>query len=102
MKNEPLILESLIARPVLSPLARPVIARIAKIDHWPLILIDLHTREGVTGRAYLEPHVPKSMKYLIQALKDLANLFKGRPIVPVDMYNFSRKSLHFSVTRALP
>ncbi|GIT53944.1 MAG: hypothetical protein Ct9H300mP16_11040 [Pseudomonadota bacterium] len=51
-----------------------------------LILIDLHTREGITGRAYLEPYVPKSMQYLIPALNDLAEMFRGRPVVPVDMY----------------
>ena len=24
-------------------------------DEWPMILIDLYTREGVVGRSYLEP-----------------------------------------------
>ncbi|MEE3288441.1 MAG: enolase C-terminal domain-like protein, partial [Pseudomonadota bacterium] len=93
--SETLTLESITARAVLLPLARPVVARIAQIEQWPLILIDLHTREGITGRAYLEPYVPKSMKYLIPALNDLAELFHGQPVAPVDMYDQARRSLHF-------
>ena len=60
-----LTLRSLRARPVLLKLQRPVVAKIATILDWPLILIDIETEEGVSGRAYLEPYVPKSMKYLV-------------------------------------
>ena len=42
-------------RPVLVPLKRPIVSKVGAFDHWPLILIDLHTREGIVGRAYLEP-----------------------------------------------
>jgi hypothetical protein len=62
-----LTLKSIQARPVVLKLKRPVIARIATLTDWPLILIDLYTEEGVIGRAYLEPYIPKSMRYLIPA-----------------------------------
>ena len=52
------------ARPVVLKLERPVVARIATITEWPLILIDLETEEGVVGRSYLEPYTVKTMKYL--------------------------------------
>ena len=42
------------ARPVVLKLKRPVVARIASITEWPLILIDLLTEEGIVGRSYLE------------------------------------------------
>ena len=51
MDFEPLTLDRIEARPVVLPLARPIVARIATIEDWPLILIDLHTREGVVGRS---------------------------------------------------
>ena len=35
---------------------RPVVAKVGRFEQWPLILIDLHTKEGVTGRAYLAPY----------------------------------------------
>jgi mandelate racemase len=90
-----LTLRSLRARPVLLKLARPVVARIATIPDWPLILIDLETEEGITGRTYLEPYIPKSMKYLVPALHDFGDMMKGQAIAPIDLFDQARKSLHF-------
>ena len=95
MRHPTLTLRSIRARPVVLKLRRPVVARIATITDWPLILIDLETEEGVTGRAYLEPYVAKAMKYLVPALRDLGALLKGRRIAPVELYEAARKSLHF-------
>ena len=90
-----LTLRSLKARPVVLKLKRPVTARIATITDWPLILIDLHTEEGITGHSYLEPYVVKTMKYLVPALHDLGEMLKGRRIAPLELYDAARKSLHF-------
>lgn len=95
MAVESLTLKGITARPVLLKLERPVVARIATITEWPLILIDLETEEGVTGRAYLEPYVPKAMRYLVPALHDLGEMLKGRRVAPVEFYDAGRKSLHF-------
>jgi mandelate racemase len=83
------------ARPVVLKLQRPVVARIATLTDWPLILIDLETEEGIVGRSYLEPYTVKAMKYLIPALEDFNELFAGKQVVPADMYAAARKSLHF-------
>ena len=90
-----LTLKSIQARPVVLKLKRPVVARIATLTDWPLILIDLYTEEGVIGRAYLEPYILKSMRYLIPALHDLGEMLKGRRLAPVELYDAARKSLHF-------
>ena len=95
MKNNILTLKGIKVRPILLPLERPVVAKIATLYNWPLILIDLQTKEGIIGRSYLEPYVPKSMKYLVSALNDLSELFQGKPIFPFDMFEQARKSLHF-------
>lgn len=95
MPFEPLTLRSIRARPVVLKLKRPIIARIATITDWPLVLIDLYTEEGIVGRGYLEPYIVKSMRYLISALTDLAEWLKGRRIAPVELYDEARKSLHF-------
>jgi len=95
MQLESLTLKAIEARPVVLKLKRPVVARIATITDWPLILIDLHTGEGVVGRAYLEPYIPKSMAYLVPALHDLGEMLKGRRVAPVEFYELGRKSLHF-------
>jgi mandelate racemase len=95
MSFQTLTLKSIRARPVVLKLARPVVARIATLAEWPLILIDLYTEEGVIGRSYLEPYVRRSMRYLIPALHDLGEMLRGRRLAPVEFYEAARKSLHF-------
>jgi mandelate racemase len=95
MSLETLTLKSIRARPVVLKLARPVVARIATLADWPLILIDLYTEEGVIGRSYLEPYIRRSMRYLIPALDDLGEMLKGRRLAPIEFYEAARKSLHF-------
>ena len=81
-----LTLESIRARPVIVELQRPVIARIATITDWPIIVIDLVTEEGIVGQSYLEPYTAKAMKYLVPALHDLGDTLKGHTLSPVDLY----------------
>src|SRR2546426_5886154 len=95
MQLASLTFKSLRARPVVLELKRPVVARIATIKQWPLILIDLQTEEGIVGRSYLEPYVVKAMRYLIPALHDLADMLEGRRIAPFELYDAARKSLQF-------
>ncbi len=95
MRFESLTMKDLRARPVVLKLQRPIVARIATITDWPLILVDLYTEEGVVGRSYLEPYIINSMRYLVPALNDLGDLLKGRKVAPVEIYEVARKSLHF-------
>jgi mandelate racemase len=95
MPASPLTVRSITARPTVLKLKRPVVARIATITEWPVVLIDLQTEEGIVGRSYLEPYVVKSMRYLVPALHDFSALLKGRPVAPVELFEAARKSLHF-------
>lgn len=90
-----LTVRRVVARGIVLKLKRPVIARIATMEEWPMILIDLETEEGITGRSYLEPYIAKSMKYLVPALEDIGELLKGWPVAPLELFNAARKSLHF-------
>ncbi len=83
------------ARAVVLKLKRPLVARIAAMTEFPIVLIDLFTEEGVVGRSYLEPYIVKSMRYLIPALEDLSGLLKGRVVAPLELYDSARRSLHF-------
>jgi mandelate racemase len=95
MQLASLTFKSIRARAVILKLKRPVVARIATIADWPLILIDLFTEEGIVGRSYLEPYTIKTMRYLIPALQDFGEMLKGRRVAPVELYDLARKSLHF-------
>lgn len=95
MSHPPLTVRAISARAVVLKLKRPVVTRIATLTEWPVILIDLLTEEGITGRSYLEPYVVKSMRYLVPALHDLGEMLKGRRLAPVELFEAARKSLHF-------
>jgi mandelate racemase len=95
MQLAPLTFKSIRARPVVLELERPIVARIATITDWPLVLIDLETEEGVVGRSYLGPYNAKAMRYLIPALHDLGEMLAGHRLAPSELYAVARKSLHF-------
>ncbi|HVN34163.1 MAG TPA: enolase C-terminal domain-like protein [Casimicrobiaceae bacterium] len=92
--NERVTFKSVDVRPVLVPLKRPVVSKVGHFDRWPLILIDLHTEEGIVGKSYLEPYLADSARYIVPAVRDLANSRKGKPIRPLDDFQTARKSLN--------
>jgi mandelate racemase len=53
--------------------------RIAKA---PLLLIDLETEEGVTGRSYLWSYFPRAMAAIASLLAEVEDRVRGEPIVP--------------------
>src|SRR5258708_15441565 len=95
MQLPTLTFKSISARAVVLKLRRPVVARIATMTEFPLILIDLYTEEGIVGRSYLEPYTIKTMRYLVPALHDFGEILRGRRVAPVELYELARKSLHF-------
>jgi mandelate racemase len=94
MDHPTLTWQSVRARPVLVPLRRPVVSKVGRFDQWPLILIDLHTAEGVTGHAYLEPYLRDSAHALVPLIRDLALARAGKPLHPLDDFQAGRKSLN--------
>jgi mandelate racemase len=92
MNLEQLTLKSVDVRPVLVPLTRPVVSKVGHFDQWPLILIDLHTEEGIVGRSYLEPYLKRAAAYIVPAIHDLAQARTGTRIRPLDDFQSARKS----------
>ncbi len=94
MPTPKLTYDAVVVRPVLIPLRRKVVSRVGFFDHWPLILIDLYTNEGVVGRSYLEPYLQHSIKYILPAVHDLVAARKGTPLAPLIDFQVGRKSLN--------
>ena len=92
--HEQLTLRSIEAVPVVIPLKRPVVSKVGVFRDWPLILIDLHTEEGIVGRSYLEPYLAHSMRYMIPALYDLAAARKGKRLAPMEDWQRDRAALN--------
>jgi mandelate racemase len=59
-----LTLHSIKLRVLSVPLRRPIVSNptVGRYTHWPFILLDLVTNEGVAGKSYLEPSVVESAK----------------------------------------
>ena len=94
MQPKRLTLKAVDVRSVLLPLKRPVVSKVGLFDQWPMVLIDLYTHEGVVGRSYLEPYLRQSVKYLVPAIRDLAEARKDKPIAPFDDFRSARSSLN--------
>jgi mandelate racemase len=95
-KAHQLTLESVQARAVSVPLRRPIVAKVGEYPQWPFILIDVRTREGVTGRGYLEPYVAKAVGPIIGVIENVAQMFQGKPLAPLDVYGEAMKTLHLN------
>jgi mandelate racemase len=53
----------------------------------PLLLIDLETEEGVTGRSYLWCYFPAAMPAIANILKEIERVVKGDAVAPLDLWN---------------
>jgi mandelate racemase len=80
----PLTIRSVTARPVLAPLPRPLRTASGAIPAAPLLLLDVATYQGVTGRAYVFGYTPATLTPLRAFVDNLAELLVGRPVAPAD------------------
>ncbi|HEX3097031.1 MAG TPA: enolase C-terminal domain-like protein [Usitatibacter sp.] len=52
----------------------------------PLLLVDLETEEGVTGRAYLFCYVPAAAAAIAAILAEIERSMRGERVAPVDLW----------------
>jgi mandelate racemase len=77
-------------RAVTVPMRRPLATRVGEFARWPLLLIDLRTEEGITGRSYLAPYRETASAALLPVLRDLGAALAGRAVAPVTAFEASR------------
>jgi mandelate racemase len=70
------------ARAVNVPLPKPLLTAGGAVTSAPLVLIDLETNAGVTGRAYLFCYTALALRATHALLEDLAPLVAGLPLAP--------------------
>ena len=75
-------IRSVRARPVIAPLPRSLRTASGAIPAAPLVLIDVATDEGVTGRAYVFGYTPVTLKPLCALFGSIAELVVGQPVAP--------------------
>ncbi len=91
-----LTFESVRVRAVSVPFRRPIIAKVGEYTHWPFVLIDVKTKEGITGRSYLEPYLQKAVKPLARMIEDIGESLKGKTLAPLDAYRDAMQTLHLN------
>ncbi|MEM7224770.1 MAG: enolase C-terminal domain-like protein [Pseudomonadota bacterium] len=94
MTIEGLTFDRLEIRAVAVPLGRPVVSKVGRFDQWPLVLIDLHTKEGVVGQASLAPYLKSSVRAIAATLEQLAELRRGETLAPVEDFHRNTGALH--------
>src|SRR5438477_8170007 len=73
------------ARAVDAPISRPVKTALGVIGSAPLVLIDVATNEGVTGRSYIFAYTKLTLRPLVRLIEDIGNELAGKKIVPFDL-----------------
>ncbi len=79
-----LAIRNIRARPVLVPFKRPPMSASGGIPRAALVLIDLETEDGITGRSYVFGFAPGRSSPSSAASK-VRGLHQGRPVAPLDL-----------------
>lgn len=78
-------IRNIVARAVAAPIKRPPMSASGAIASAALVLIDLETDAGITGRAYLFAFMPSMLKPTVQCVEALADMIRGDVVAPLDI-----------------
>src|ERR1700744_6317705 len=78
-------IRSVQARALVAPISRPVKTAFAVIEAAPLVLIDVTTDQGVTGRSYIFAYTKLTLKPLVQLIEEIGRDLVGKAVVPFDL-----------------
>lgn len=79
------VIREIIARPVKVPVKRPPVSASGPIPHATLVLVDVQTDAGLTGHAYLFTFTAGMLKPVVEAIRGVADLYRGEPVAPADL-----------------
>ena len=86
MSAAPLRVRSIRAVPVMVPLNFVLGTSAGAVHSAPLVLLDLLTEEGITGRAYQFCYTPAAAPALIVMLDDMLTAIRGDTVLPLDLW----------------
>jgi mandelate racemase len=73
------------ARAVIAPISRPVKNAFGVIEAAPLVLIDVATDQGVTGRSYIFAYSKLTLIPLVHLIEEIGRDLTGQAIAPFDL-----------------
>jgi mandelate racemase len=88
------------------PMKRPLGTSARRMDTAPLVLLDVDTEEGITGRAYVFCYLPAATAAVEAIVSEAAGRVTGDRVAPVDLHaklarHFRLLGVHGLVTMAL-
>ncbi|HEV2674223.1 MAG TPA: enolase C-terminal domain-like protein [Aliidongia sp.] len=90
--SEELTIRKIAARPVMVPLDRPIRTAMGEIPAAPLVLIDVETDQGVTGRSYVFAYTRLALAPLARLVAEVGGELVGEAAAPVErMRGFDRR-----------
>jgi mandelate racemase len=78
-------IRSLEARAVAAPMKLPLQTASGAVSTAILVLIDLETSAGITGRAYLQSYTMASLKPIVALCEAMGEMVAGDPVAPFDI-----------------
>lgn len=92
MSVPPVVIAGVTAKAIVAPLVRPVRTAVGTIPAAPLVLIEVATREGITGKAYVLAYTPTALPALHRLVGDIGAELVGMPAAPQSvMRHFDRR-----------
>jgi mandelate racemase len=73
------------ARAVIAPISRPVKNAFGVIEAAPLVLIDVVTDQGITGRSYIFAYAKLTLAPLVHLIEEIGSDLTGKPVAPFDL-----------------
>lgn len=86
MERPRLTVRSLRAVPVMVPMKYALGTSAATVRTAPMLLLDLDTHEGITGRAYQFCYVAAAAAALVRILDDVVEAVKGEVLAPANLW----------------
>jgi mandelate racemase len=82
MNHPPLTVRSLRTRAVSVPIKRPLGTSVARMERAPLVLVELETEEGITGRAHVFCYMALAVPMMRLVIKTAGELTTGAALNP--------------------
>jgi len=78
-------IRSVRARAVVAPISRPVKNAFGVIEAAPLVLIDITTDQGISGRSYIFGYSKLTLAPLVQLIGEIGADLTGKAVAPIDL-----------------
>jgi mandelate racemase len=78
------LIRDITARAVVAPISRPIRTAVGVIPAAPLVLLNVHTDQGINGHAYLFGYTPLTLVALVKLAGQLGDVLKGKKVAPFE------------------